>query len=137
MKKVKSKTELLASQVSINELVQVVCREISFATNETAREHARALLSGYLGEHTPADSSSLREYVKSGLTILSIMPTIAAEKIDEVKQDKVLERVGIARDTIAWLKAFAVAASSVDIGEFAIELAEDWVNLNDLDPEEP
>lgn len=134
MSKIKNKAALLSSQISINELVQVVCREINFATNETPREHARALLSGYLGDHTPAESSSLREYVKSGLTILSIMPTIAAEKVDEVKRDETLNRVGIARDTIAWIKAFAISAQTTDIGDFAIELGEAWLDINELTP---
>lgn len=137
MSKIKNKSALLASQISIAEIVQVVFREISFSTNETAREHARALLSGYLRDHTPPQSSSLREYVKSGLTILEIMPDIAIEKIDEVKNDEAMSRVGIARDTITWLKAFAIAAKTTDVGDFAIELAEDWVDLNDLNPEEP
>lgn len=137
MSKIKNKAALLASQIFTTELIDVVCREISFATNETAREHARALLSGYLGDHTPAQSSSLREYVKSGLTILEIMPDIAVEKIDEVKNDEAMNRVGIARDTITWLKAFAIAAKTTDVGDFAIGLAEDWVGLNDLNPEEP
>lgn len=134
----KSRASALATKITVTELFDVVTREVSDPMESNGREHARALLAGYLGEHRPATASSLRDYVAEGLSLLALMPENAIHEIDNLQTNgEQLEDDfrPITRETILWLRAFAVASQNADIGDVAITLAEDWIELNELGPE--
>lgn len=139
MKKANYNATSLSQHVNTTELVNIVFSEVDNPTDNTARARARSRLSGYLGEHTPAKTSSLRAYVKEGLNILSAIPECATYEIDQIRYEKDEMRMDAvtARETTLWLRAFSIAARQADIGDFAIKLAEDWLNLNELTPLEP
>lgn len=122
---------VLATQITTIELLKVICDETSIADDGTGRARARALLAGHLGESMPASSSSLRNYVKYGLTLLRVMPDTARDAIDAIQHQDGEMDAGTARTTISWLMAFSAASESADVGDLAIALAEDWLDLND------
>lgn len=133
----KNQASALATKITVTELFDVVTREVSGPQESNGREHARALLAGHLGEHRPAKTNSLRDYVKEGLSHLDMMPEDAIREIENLQDDEMGtedDLKPIVKETILWLRAFALAAQNADVGDFAITLAEDWLELNELGP---
>lgn len=136
MNKAKYNATSLSQHINTLELFDIVTRKSYFHLEGSFQDIARSRLSGHEGEYTSAKTSSLRAYVKDGLMALSVIPDCAEQEIEKIRYEKDEMRIDAvtARETKVWLRAFAIAARKADIGDFAIMLAEDWLELNELTP---
>lgn len=125
----------LAKKISAKNLVEVITNEVTDSMGEGGRERAEASLAGCLGEHFPPKKSSFRDYVKDGLGLLAGMSESAIDKIEEIQFKREPFEEDLSRrelDHILWIRAYACAADAADIGEVAVLLGEDWIDLNEL-----
>lgn len=122
----------LAEQITVDDIFNVICRELPVAMSNSLKEITEASLACCFISHNDASEMSVREYVESGFNDLSIIEDNVEIKINDLYMDMYdYEEDKNELQKELWLRAYSHAARHVDKKDLTLLFVESWLELNE------